>query len=90
MTHAIHFLSAALKDVPTSICNSQLAAIEAVRKIFENWQTIESISPKNPVLSPIPRHEAPARYPTPTSKGAQETHIAIFPKGEVQQKVLTI
>ena len=37
MTHAIHFLSAALKDVPTSICSSQLAAIEAVRKIFSNW-----------------------------------------------------
>ena len=29
MTHAIQFLTAALKDVPASICNSQLAAIDA-------------------------------------------------------------
>ena len=27
MTHAVHFLTAALKDVPTSICDSQLEAI---------------------------------------------------------------
>ena len=27
IAHAIHFLSAALKDVPVSICDSQLAAI---------------------------------------------------------------
>ena len=30
MNHTIHFFSATLKDVPTSICDSQLAAIEAV------------------------------------------------------------
>ena len=36
MTHAIQFLTAALKDVPASICNSQLAAIDAVREIFSN------------------------------------------------------
>ena len=36
MTHAIQFLTAALKDVPESICNSQLAAIDAVREIFSN------------------------------------------------------
>ena len=36
MTHAIHFLTAALKDVPTSICDSQLASIEAVIEIFTN------------------------------------------------------
>ena len=40
MTHAIHFLTTALKDVPTSICDSQLAAIEAVRAIFINGRTI--------------------------------------------------
>ena len=34
MTHAIQFLTAALKDVPESICNSQLAAIDAVRAII--------------------------------------------------------
>ena len=38
----------------------------------------------------IPRQEAPARYPTPTSKGDQENHTAITSKGTVQQKVLTI
>ena len=37
MTHAIHFLSAALKDVPTSICDSQLVAIEVFCTIFANW-----------------------------------------------------
>ena len=36
MTHAIQFLTAALKDVPASICKSQLAAIDAVRAIFTN------------------------------------------------------
>ena len=36
MTHAIQLLTAALKDVPASICNSQLAAIDAVRAIFIN------------------------------------------------------
>ena len=43
MTHTIHFLSVTLKYVPNSICNSQLAAIEAVREIFENWRTVESL-----------------------------------------------
>ena len=42
MTHVIHFLTASLKDVPTSICDSQLAALEAVKAIFINGQTIES------------------------------------------------
>ena len=37
MTHAINFLSTELKYVPTSIWNSQLAAIEAIQKIFANW-----------------------------------------------------
>ena len=36
MTHAIQFLTVALKDVPASICNSQLAAIDSVRAIFSN------------------------------------------------------
>ena len=33
MMHSIYFLYAALKDVPKSICNSQLAAIEAFRNL---------------------------------------------------------
>ena len=40
MAHAIHFLTAALKDVPASICDSQLASIEAVRVIFTNGKKI--------------------------------------------------
>ena len=40
MTHAIHFLTAALKDVPTGIYDSQLASIEAIREIFTNGRTI--------------------------------------------------
>ena len=36
ITHAIQILTAALKDVPASVCKSQLAAIDAVRAIFSN------------------------------------------------------
>ena len=92
MTHTIHFLSAALKDVPTSICDSQLAAIESVRTIFTNWQTLESLRTKKPTVLPlIPTQAvAPVRYLTPTSKGGQENQMAVTSKGVVQQKVLTI
>ena len=90
MTHAIHFLTVALKDFPTSICDSQLAAIEAVRAIFTNGRTIEFRPHKKPVSPLIPRQEAPERYPTPTSKGGQENHTAIISKGAVHQKLLTI
>ena len=63
MAHAIHFLSAALKDVPTRICDSQLAAIEAFRAIFANCRTVESLPPEAKKLLPhpipvIPRHAA--------------------------------
>ena len=47
MAHAIKFLTAALNDVPASICDSQLAAIEAVKEIFTNGRTKESIPHKN-------------------------------------------
>ena len=53
MAHAIHFLTAELKDVPASICNSQLAAIEAVREIFTNCKTIKSIQNKTSRVQPI-------------------------------------
>ena len=36
MTHAVNVLAAAIKDVPEIICNSQLAAIEAVKAILTN------------------------------------------------------
>ena len=91
MTHVIHLLSAVLKDVPTSICNSQLTAIEAVRTIVSNWQTLEFLPHQKPTVLPlIPRQEVvPVRYPTPTSKVGQENQTAITSKGVVQQQVLT-
>ena len=78
MTHAIHFLSEALRDVPTRICDSKLAAIEAIQEIFGNWQTLESLPPEAHEVLPhptpvIPRQAvAPVSYPTPTSNGDQE------------------
>ena len=50
MSHAIQFLTAALKDVPASICNSQLAAIDAVREIFSNG----TIKPSQNKTSQVP------------------------------------
>ena len=78
MTHTIHFLSGALKDIPTSIGDSQLAAIEAVRAIFENWKTVESLPPEAKIVLPhptpvIPRQAAaPVWYSPPASKVGQE------------------
>ena len=34
LNHVIHFFSEALKDLPSSICDSQLAAVEAVRTVL--------------------------------------------------------
>ena len=59
MTHAIQFLTAALKDVPVSICNSQLATIDAVRSIFTNRKTIKPIQNKTTRAPFIPRQTAP-------------------------------
>ena len=53
--HAIHFLSEYLKYVPSIICNSQLVAIEVVREIFENWQTVEPSPPAYPIVVPPPK-----------------------------------
>ena len=77
MTHAKDFLTAALKDVPTSIFDSQLAAIEAVREIFTNGKTIKSTPHKTSKAPFIPRQEAPVQYRTPTSKGGQENQPAM-------------
>ena len=90
MTHAIIILTEALKDVPTSICDSQLVAIEGVRAIFTNGRTIESSPHKKPIAPLIPIQEVPKRYPTTTSKGGQENHTAITYNSAVQKKVLTI
>ena len=97
MSHAIQFLSAALKYVPNSICNSQLAAIEAVRTIFANWQKIESLPPISPKVVPPPpkpivpiRESAPIRYPAPTSKGEQGRDRVTTSKGASKQQTLII
>ena len=70
MTHAIQFLTVALKDFPASICNSQLAAIDAVRAIFING-TIKPIQNKTTRALLMQRQAAPERYQVPTSKGDQ-------------------
>ena len=90
MAHAIQFLTAALKDVPASIYDSQLAEIEAVRAIFTNGKTIKSIPHKTSQVPLIPRQAAPERYRTPTSKGGQENQPAITSKGALQKTVHTI
>ena len=58
MTHAIQFLTGALKDVPESIFNSQLAAIDAVRTIFSNG-TIKSSQNKISQAPPMKNQAKP-------------------------------
>ena len=77
MTYAVHFLSEAIKYVPISLCNSQLAAIEAVRAIFAKWRTIEASPTFRTTTVPYPPNSAvpllkppPVQYPAPTSEGA--------------------
>ena len=68
MTHAIQFLTAELKDVLASICNSQLAAIDAVRAIFSNG-TIKTTQNKISRAPLMEKQANPERYQVPTSKG---------------------
>ena len=67
MAHAIQFLTAELKDVPASICNSQLAAIEAVRAIFTNGKIIKYIQNKKSRAPhiPIKQLQSDTGYPLP-------------------------
>ena len=94
MTQAIQFLLAALKDAPNSICNYQLATIEAFRKIFENCRTVESLTPASPKLVPptkpiVPIQESsPIRYPASTSKGDHDRDRVKTFKGASQQHTL--
>ena len=64
MTHAIQFLTAALKDFPASICNSQLAAIDVVREIFSNgtMKPIQNETARAPLME---KHAKPERYRIP-------------------------
>ena len=95
-THAIHFFLAALKDVPNSTCDSQLAEIESVRRIFKNWRTVDSLPPASTKVVPLPKpiipiqESAPIRYPAPTSKGDQGRDRVTTSKGASQQQPLII
>ena len=88
MTHAIQFFTAALKNVPAIICNSQLAAIDSVRAIFTNG-TIKPIQNKTTRATLVKRQAAPERYRVPTSKGDQENQPVTTSKGALKQTVHT-
>ena len=60
MKHAIQFLTEELKDVPASICNSQLAAIDAVKSIFSDG-TIKPIHNKTSRAPLMKRQAEPER-----------------------------
>ena len=93
ITHATHFLSAAFKDVPTSLCDYQLVAIEAVCEIFENWRTVDSSptvpstavpKPTKPIV-PFPKPSL-IRYSAPTSKGDHGQDRVTTYKGAFNQQ----
>ena len=97
MTHAIKFLSVELKDVPTSLGDSKLASIEAVRAIFANWRTVESSptipptevpNPPKPIV-PFPK-PSPLRYPAPTPNGDHGKDKVTTYKGDFKQKTQLI
>ena len=73
-----------------------LLSIEAVRTIFANWKTLESLPPEDHKVlrhpTPVIPSQAatPVRYPTLTSKGGQEKKRATNTKGAIQKKSLTI
>ena len=93
ITHAIHFLSAALKYVLASLCDFQLTAIEAVRAIFAKWITVEASPTVRPTIVtqppkptvPLP-NPPPIRYPAPTSKGAHGNNRVATSKGVLKQQ----
>ena len=93
MAHAIHLLSAALKYVPVSLYNSQLASIESVRTIFAKWKTIEAYPTVCPTTVPYPPKSAvpllkppPVQYPAPTSEGAHGKDRAVTSKGVLKHQ----
>ena len=89
MTHAIQFLTAALKDVPARICNPQLAAIDSVRAIFSNG-TIKPIQNKTSRAPLMKKQANPERYRVPTSKGDRENKPATTSKGALRETVHTV
>ena len=81
-------MTAALKDVPASICNSQLADIDAVRTIFSNG-TIKS-NQSQISQSPLKKYEErPEEYRLTTSKGDQVEKPATISKGVLKATVHT-
>ena len=84
ITHAIQFLTAALKDVPASICNSQLAAIDAVRAIFSN-ETIKPSQNKTSQARLMEKQANPEKYRLPTSKGDRVNKPATNSKGVLRK-----
>ena len=77
--------NAALKYVRRIICDSQLAAIEAVRATFINGKTTNSTPHKTSLETLIQMQEAPERYWIPTSEGDQENQPVITSKGAIQK-----
>ena len=88
MTHAIQFLTVALKDVPASIFNSQLAAIDAVKTIFSNG-TIKSSQNKISQAPLMENQAKPEKYRLPTSKGDQVKKTVTISKGVLKETVHT-
>ena len=88
MTHAIQFLTSELKYVPANICNSQLAAIDAVRTIFSNG--IIKSSQNKISQAPLMKNQAnPEKYQLPTSKDDQVEKPAAISKGVLKATVQT-
>ena len=92
MTYAIHFLSEEIKDVPISLCNSQIVAIGVVCTIFEKCRTIEAYPTVCPTTVPYPPKSVvllinppPVRYPAPISEGDHGKDRTATSKG-VQKK----
>ena len=68
--HAVRLLMCALKDVPSITCDSQLAAIEELKCIFETWR------PSTPPKPPTPNSPI-SPVPTPPAAPAQPTELPI-------------
>ena len=89
MAHAIQFMTVALKYAPASICNSQLAAIFAMRAIFSNG-TIKPSQNKTSQAPLMEKQAKPERYRVPTSKGDRENKPATTFKGALRETVHTV
>ena len=51
VTHAINILTCAIKDAPSTICDTQLQAIDNERQIFEKWRS-HAPAPSEPSTDP--------------------------------------